>query len=77
MRKYRPEQPAQKCSFLRIFVNFCEKVEIFVIFCDFLPPISAQLAHLIENQARKLTRKPPVFAAQLFSTVNPSDKPTK
>jgi hypothetical protein len=49
MRKYQPEQPPKKRSFLLIFVNFCEKIEIFVIFCEFLPPILAQLAHLIEN----------------------------
>jgi hypothetical protein len=49
MRKYRQSTLLKSGEFLLIFVNFCKFLRISVIFCDFLPPISAQLAHLIEN----------------------------
>jgi hypothetical protein len=63
MRKYRLSNLLKSGSFLLIFANFCKFLRISVIFCKFLPPISTQLAHLIENRAPELTRELPVFAA--------------
>jgi hypothetical protein len=49
MRKYPKLYLLKSGSFLPIFANFCKFLRISVIFCNFLPPISTQLAHLIEK----------------------------
>jgi hypothetical protein len=49
MRKYPKSNLLKSGSFLRIFANFCKFLRISVIFCDFLPPILAQLALLIDS----------------------------
>jgi hypothetical protein len=49
MRKFHEPYLLKSSVFLRIFVTFCKFLRISVIFCQFLPPISAQLALLIEK----------------------------
>jgi hypothetical protein len=49
MRKYHAPYLLKSVVFLLIFVNFCKFLRISVIFCNFLPPISTRLAHLIEK----------------------------
>jgi hypothetical protein len=71
-RKYPKPYLLKTRSFLRIFANFCEKIEISVIFCEFLPPISAQLAHLIEKSR---PQKKHLFQNSLQKSKKTVDRP--